>query len=62
MASYTAIYSVANTINKVHNQSGLHFGHTNNLYHDKQVFINKLFCQFIKPLLKDIDIYALIQE
>ena len=62
MAFYTSINSVENTINKFHIVSDLNFGYIHNFYHDKQESIDYMFCQYIKPLLKDIDNTELIQE
>ena len=42
--------------------SGFHVGYIHNLYPDKQESIHDIFCQFIKPLIKDIDPPELIQE
>ena len=62
MAFHTEIYSVSNTINKLYTKSDFHSGYIHNFYHNKQVFIDILFWQYIKELLKDIDHTALIQE
>ena len=60
MDCYTSINSVSNII-VLNIMSDVHFGYTQNLYHDKQVIIDELFCQYIKPLIKYIDHYKLIQ-
>ena len=62
MACYTKITSVANTIKKFHIMSYLHYGYIHDFYHDKQEIVYDLFCQYNKPLLRDINHPALIQE
>ena len=41
--------------------SDFYSGCIHNFYHDKQELIDYYFCQYIKPLLKDIDHHALIK-
>ena len=60
MACTTEISSVTNTINKLHIQSPLHFFSQQNLYHDKQYIMDKLFHKYHLPLFKNIDHPALI--
>ena len=61
ISCYKEIPYVSNTINKLHIMSGLNFGYIHNLYHDKQVIIDDMFCQYIKPVLKYSYNPALIQ-
>ena len=60
MDFYTAITSVANTINKLNIMYNLHYSQIHNFYNDKQESIDDMFCQY-KHLLKYIDHPALIQ-
>ena len=62
MARTTAIYSLANTINKFHIQYPFHFVYQQKLYHDKQYIMYELFHQYHIPLLKYIYYPALITE
>ena len=62
VACYTAITSLANTLDKFYIQSNLHTGYKHNFYDDKQEKIDKLFDQCHIPLLKHIYHPALIQE
>ena len=62
MACYTEIYSVENTIKKLHIKSDFHSGYIYNFYRNKQEIIDELFYQYQLPLLKYINHPALIQE
>ena len=62
MACNTSIYSVANTIKKLHIQYPLSFVYQQNLNHDKQDIIDENFHQYYLPLVKDIDNTVLIKE
>ena len=62
MSKNTAIFSVANTINKLHIQSDFHFICKKNFYYDKQDKIDNLFDEYHVPLLKNIGYPELIEE
>ena len=62
MACYTSISSVANTIQKFQILYHLHYIYQQNLYHDKQEVVDKLFYEYHPPLLKYIGHTELIQE
>ena len=62
IAWYTEISSVTNSINKWHISSGFHSGYIHNFYYDRQVFIDEIFCWYIKPLLEYIEHTILNQE
>ena len=62
MACYIEIYSVANTLKKIHIQSSLHTGYKKSFYHDKRDKFYGIFDQYHIPLLRDINHPALIQE
>ena len=62
MACNTAILSVANAIKKFHIKYPLQYVYQQKLYNDKQEIIDELFYQYHLPLLKYIDLNALITE
>ena len=62
MACYTAISSVASTIEKFHIMSNFHYVYQQNFYHDKQEITDEIFDEYHIPLLKNIDRLALITE
>ena len=57
----TAIYSVANTINKLHIHSDLHLIYKQKKYCDKQDEIDTLFNEYHVPLLNYLDNTSLIK-
>ena len=61
MACFTKIFSVENTVNKLHIRSDLHSDYIHNVYHDKQDIINELFYQYNQTILKYIGHTELIQ-
>ena len=46
----------------MHIWSDFNSGCIHKLYHDEQDIIDEMFCQYIKPLFKDIDHTALIRK
>ena len=54
MAKNTAIYSVENTINKLHTQSDFYFIYKQDFYYDKQDEINELLGEYHVLLLKTL--------
>ena len=61
MAKNTAIYSVPNTIEKLHIQSDLHLIYKQKFCHDKQDEIDTLFIEYHVLLFDDIYHPALIK-
>ena len=57
-----AIYSVSNTIKKLHIQSDFHFIYKQNFYHDKQDEIDAFFIEYHVTVFDDLDHPALIKE
>ena len=62
MKKNTAIYSVANIINKLNTQSDLHLIYQQYLYTDKQNGINDIFIEYNFPVMEYPDHPELIEE
>ena len=62
MAKNKTIYSVANTIHKLHIQSNLHLIYRQNFCHDKQHEIDEKIYKYCIPLLNNIDHTTLIEK
>ena len=62
MLCTTSINSLANTKNKLHIQSDLHYVYKQKIYHDKQKETDNIFDEYHPTLLKDIDNPTLIKE
>ena len=62
MDCYVEIPYIENNIKKLNIKTDMHSGYKHNLYHYKQEIIDEMFCQYIKPLFKNIDHPELIQE
>ena len=57
-----AIYSVANTIKKLHIQKNMHLIYKQDFYKDKQKEIDELFIEHLVPIMYDLDNPALNEE
>ena len=62
MAKTTAIYSVSNTINKLHIQSNLNLIYKQKFYHNKQDEMDESFDECHITSLNDIDHPVLIEQ
>ena len=62
MKKNTAIYSVANIINKLNTQSDLHLIYQQYLYTDKKNGINDIFIEYNFPVMEYPDHPELIEE
>ena len=62
MAKNKAIYSVENTIKRIHIQKNMHLIYKQDYYEDKLKEIDELFIEYLVPIMDDIDHPALIEE